>query len=411
MADTTQPPPSTALTVAEPYRGSNLLLSQFVVPLMRGEPVTISRPAEGADVGALVADVMTDDRAHQYLSLELQQRAARMLVHPPLMELRPSDIKLMIAAYQSCWFFHSAVEEGRIWESRLRNIQEETLALLDTIGMPENTGQAVLRHLLLRHLPRLSRTDYHLSFSFFWNDLRFYGTDPDWVKLPGRSNPSIDRQTVSVAQEVQARPVASIYRRTIWLSPITNILSCHQLHPHFTFWGTLGVLAVPQLCRYITSELLHQGLQDFMPALGAGALKTIEDIQESRAHRRYIARFIYNLVLLHANFSDDEELATPTVFAPSSEPRRPQPQRDNAAMDPVRAARESRHKDLHENGLMFIALARALHNMRGPLGASHLLTETELTERLQLFFDTNTVEDSRVRDVEKRLRAALNWPH
>lgn len=403
---------STALTVAEPYRGANPLLENFVVPLMRGEQVTISRPASGDDVSALVADVMTQDRANQYLTLELQRRAARMLAHPPLLELRPSDLKLTIAAYQACWFFHTSVEEGKVWESRQRNIQEETLQLLDTIGMPETTGQAIVRHLLLRHLPRLTRTDYHLTFSFFWSDLRFYGTEPDWVKLPGRGNPSIDREEVALARAVQARPVASIYRRTVWLSPLTNLLSCDLLHPHFTFWGTIGALAVPQLCRYVTSELLRGGrLQRYMPALAVGGLKTIEDTQEARAHRRYVARFLYNLVLTHARFEDSERLATPTIFAPAPEQRRPSPQRDNAAADPARAARDSRHKDLHENGLTFFALARALHNMRGPLGAAHLTNDALLMERVAAFFDANPVEDSRVHDVERRLRTALNWPH
>ena len=117
------------LSLSDPYLGAHPIITEFVLPMVRGETVTIGGPARGEDISALIADIITNDRANQYLQLEIQRRTARLLSQPPLVELRPSDIKLTIAAYQVCWFFHSAVEEGKVWESRQRNVLDATLAM------------------------------------------------------------------------------------------------------------------------------------------------------------------------------------------------------------------------------------------------------------------------------------------
>ena len=131
------------------------LLEHFVLPLLRGQQVSIGVPLGKSHLDEIIAAVMTGDDSIKHLQFELQAMASRLVAHPVMIELGIDDVKLMAAAYQVCWFFHTSPEKEKIWERRIENIVEETMALVQTVDYPRNEGQLLGRHLLLRHMVHL----------------------------------------------------------------------------------------------------------------------------------------------------------------------------------------------------------------------------------------------------------------
>ncbi len=363
---------STALVLTE---NAPAPLTHFLVPLVQGQTVHIGVPLTARHLNEAEAAVMTGNRSIQHLQLLLQDMATRLVPHAVHIELTVEDIRMAAAAYQICWFFHWSVEEGRIWKRRLDNVVKELGELLARVGLPRTEAQLLGRHLLFRHLPALFRVDTRVEFGFFWGTLDFIGTEPDWVKLPGRSKGVMERSAVWVGQRVFEKPVGQAFWRLMGLTPLTALLHCDRLFPYFSFWGAASALSLPSVCRLVTSAYVDGGLWRRMPALEKAFRQMLGDPQESVAHRRYMARFLYNLVLTHVSFCDEDDIY-----------RYP----DISAFEPpdvqgvARTSRDLQTLDLSG----FYAVIDALHALRGPLGAAHLMSDPELLASVERFVAT-----------------------
>lgn len=379
------------------------LLRHFIIPLVQGEPVSIGVPLNKGHLDEAVAAVVTGDRVISELEMVLERLATRLVAHPVRIQLTEEELRLAAVAYQVCWFFHWAPEQQRVWGSRLENIVAETEGLLSRVGLPKTVGQALGRHLILRHLPLVYRVDTTISFDFFWSPLEFIGADKvEWVKLPGRSRGRKEERSVWVWRQVYQKPIGRAFWQMMSLSPLTNLLHCDRMHPYFTFWGTATALSVPSLCRLVTNRYLEVGLGQMMPALAKGFYKMLNDPQQPLSHKRYIARFVYNLALTHCALTREEaldRLPSAPLFGVSGGAGVPD-DRDEGGADTAK-----------DSPVTFYALVEALHMLRGALGGAHLCADEALSQRLSRFLAAARLEPGHAESAARELARGLQYEH
>jgi len=371
--------------LTERYAIAPVLLRDFAAPLMRGSAITMGDPLSAKLYLDLIGGMLASESAFAHFQLELQRRANRSFVDPPLIELHRADLDLVATAYQFCWFFHGLAEDHRVWDRRQRNLYDEAMELVARVPAPPDDVAAFTRHLLLRHLPRVVRNDTHLSFNMLWGDLHFKGTEPKWLRLPGRRNPAIKRETVWLARTGSRPELRALFDAILARSPLTRLLGLPELGPQTQVQGLIATLAVPRLCRYATLSMLEGGLPDYMAPLAITALDYIRDADAPVLHRRYLAKFVYNLCLTWCMFADDKALTT-----------------DYAASGPTDSSvAVARRK--------FTALIAALHDFRGELGAAHLFADPDLERRVGMLLDASRTDPATERSVRDAVRAHLRF--
>ncbi len=367
----------TALVTTRDAIGTPQLLRHFLLPLIRGQAVTMGVPLNKAHLEDALASVVTGEASIHDLQFELQTMAARLVAHPLMIDLTVDDMKLAAAAYQVCWFFHWAPERDRIWRRRLENIAAETEALVGSVGLPRSEAQVVARHLMFRHLPRLFRQDTKVEFGAFWGSLQFMGTEPSWVKLPGRSRGALSREKVWVYREIASRPVSRAWRHIMSLSPLTNLLACDRMGADFSYWGAVAALALPSTCRIVTNDYLKRGLGPVAPTLARGFMAYAPDASQPLTHRLYVARFLYNLVASWCQVQPVEALDAPLEAGQGQEVS------------------------------LFYEVAHALHGLRGPLGGAHLMSDEVLLGRVERFLRAPGLDRRRLGEVGEAVAVGL----
>ncbi len=367
------------------------LLRDFVAPLVLGEPVHVGGPLTREDLEGLVAQAQGPGELDGLL-LQMQRQARELTPEPVLVELGPQEMVLAAVAYQVAWYFHDSVERRKVWQRRLTYQAEQGERLLSRVGLPQTQGRLLGRHLLLRHVARLFRTDTRLEFGAVWGPVSFFGQEPRWRKLPLRGDPLVEKRRVWVSREVFGRPAAPLYYGLMARSPLTSLLDCERLHPHFTFWGSAWALGLPWMCRLVTSAYVGKGLEAVMPALWQAFWRYAEDRGEPLGQRRYLARFLLNLGLTHCMFTPPERLE---VFEgnPKAHPYVPKAEGGEAA--------------LREQARGFHDLFWALYEFRGFLGGAHLVSAGQLEARVAAFSSALVGRDEQRRVARERLRVAL----
>lgn len=387
------------------------LMGEFVRPLALGQRVTIREPLSRESMEILVAQTaLSDDGELGQLKRQLQALARRLLPQELWLEILPAEMKLVAVAYQVCWFFHHSVEEGRVWQRRLQELVEGCDRVLSSVGLPRSQGQLIARHLLLRHLPQVYRTDTRLEFGAFWQPLEFLGTTPDWARWPLRSNPLQEKRQVWIHQHVYARPAGRLYYGVLSRSPLTNLLHCDRLHPQFTFWGAVSALALPDVCRLVTNDFLARGLHEVMPALAHGFGRFLEDEREPLSHRRYVARFLLNLGLSWCYFAPKEQLGIISGrdrYATAAEKLKAVGAATTRPRGVAEAPTPPRAELLDPRS--FYPWFWALYRLRGPLGAAHLDSDGELRERVALFLAAAHLTEEEKRQAWQRATRGLGY--
>lgn len=374
------------------YDQAPALLREFALPLMRGEAIRVADPVSELVYWDYIGGLTARARCFATLGLELQRRARRLLVNPPLLEVRTDDLQLTVVAYTWCWLFHPLPEEKRIWARRMSSQLEATRLLLDEIPPPQDVGQALVRHLLLRHLPRLYREDVTVTFPLFWSTLEFKGTEPRWAKLPGRQG-SPQRQRRRLVATSHQRPEAhELLEAILQRDPLTRLLELESLAPSATFTGTLPVLGVPSLCRLVTQRWVDGGLERIAAPLARSFVAFIDSDAEPLPQKRYLARFVYNLLLTWCALRDADALRQPWTLP--------------AAQTRAATAAGERNPEAWAQDLLHIGAA--LHAMREGLGAGHITRGApHLAGRLEAWQSSSSPDPSRAALIERRLRERL----
>ncbi len=381
-------------------RASGGLLEDFVQPLVMGQKVFIHEPLDRNALDRLVSCAVEPDTFLRSLQSSMYAMALRLVPHALDIRLTEQDLKLAAVAYQICWFFHGDAEEGNLWQSRAKKLVEECERVLSTVGLPRTEAELIGRHLLLRHLSRVFRTDTKLEFNaFFWRNLEFRGQEPQWARWPLRADPLVERTQVRVHEHVYAKPAGRLYYGVLSRSPLTNLLQCDRLYPQFTFWGSVVALALPAVCRLVTDRYMSRGLHEVMPALAHAFGRFLEDSREPLAHRRYMARFMLNLGLTWCYFSPRESLG---VF-PGGKPVEGQQAVAVGATPPASSPKQS------EATARFYEFFDALYALRGPLGATHLASTEDLDKRVALFVSAANLNQERQSMIKQKIASCLDY--
>ena len=200
--------------------------------------------------------------------------------------------------------------------------------------------------------------------------------------------------------------VCDIFVRLLKLSPLTNLLDCFRTHPWFDFGGTIVVLALPSLCRVTTNEILRQGLARYIPALGRGFLTYISTKSEPTSDKRYVARFLLNLLISHCYFAPDKELSsTPDLHhLGSTTPSGLPPPAHTEEEDKAKQERKARYRTDIRN---FYAIMSALFRLRGPLGATHVSQIPGLLDRDERFLGAANLDRAVLTDAGRDVAAGL----
>jgi hypothetical protein len=155
-------------------------------------------------------------------------------------------------------------------------------------------------------------------------------------------------------------------------TPITILLEAEKMGEALDFSAMVGALARPMTCRFVTNGILERGIHQVLDPL-AGAFQRFLDGPAPLVHKRYVARFLYNLVLTHCAFDVGEK--------PSS----------------GRAKMPNRHKTL---------LYTALHRLRSDLGADHLFSDEVLASRSEFFVVPVMESGEGIEELEAKATAA-----
>jgi hypothetical protein len=398
-------PPQTALVTTQ---GAGLL-ERFAWPMALGQRVILGEPLGRASLAALLGLAREGQGgALEGLRRLLQVQARQLMAQPVAVEIQEPELRLVAVAYHICWTFHAQAEEGRLWRHRADALFEGCERLLKSVGLPRSLGQLVGRHLLLRNLPELYRTDTRLEFGALWGSLEFLGSSPQWVRWPLRSDPLVTRRQTWLHEHIYARPAGRLYYGVMSRSPLTSLLRCERVHPQFTFWGATAALANRELCRLVTNDYLSRGLVAVMPALANAAWRFFEDQREPLAHRRYIARFLLNLGLSWCHFQAPEALLAPP----------PSPSGDTLALLKALGAAPTHPVDLSKlasprrellEPRAFYLLFGGLYALREALGAAWVAQEPALQEQAARFVSAASLTLDELAATRRRLQRGLGY--
>ena len=395
------------------------LFSHFVVPLYRGEAVSVESPLNRLHLDDALASVSTGDGLAHQIAFELQAMARHLLNHELEITIGLDEVRLAAAAYQICWFFHGAVEDGRVWKRRMDNISSEVEELLDTVEPILTEEVLVARHLMFRNLVRLERTDSKVEFGRWWGALNFKGQEPRWTRFPGRGKGFVSRTRVQVSRSVKDRAVGDSFSKLMGHTPLTALIESVEIGGHFDFGSAIAPLALTATCRLVTNRILERGLGEYIGTLGVSFLDHLRS-DAPVAHKRYLARFLYNLLLTHCAFEvDGESLMAPLDGAVHRAAMRGG---GGAFTSPwweeTLAGRGEGYDSAAAGGLGVKAgtvervtleisqiLFVTLHMLRGPLGGAHLLSDEALALRVERFL-SRMVERERM--VVSEVKAATN---
>ena len=145
-------------------------LDAFVLPLLRGGPVMVSRPLRPRDK-ALLAEELASGSRPELLFTRLR-RAQQLTPHPALPDPDDDELSLWIGLHNTLVFDHP--ERARVWarNSTWRRVEGATRTLL-TLPFPSNTGEGLVRHLSVGAFLDLRRTDTVITSAA--GEMRFAG--------------------------------------------------------------------------------------------------------------------------------------------------------------------------------------------------------------------------------------------
>lgn len=388
------------------------ILDRFLWPLCFGTgKVALAHPLTRAAVDQLLSEAAARSSAIHDLEVGLQQLADQLVPHGVDIRVDEDDLRLVVAAYHVAFQLHHSVSEGKIWDRRLQNLDDEVWKILARVPVATTEGQLLARHLMLRHLPVAYRIDTRVEFGAFWGPLTFRGQEASWVQLPLRKHHHIEKSSVWLGADEEERQIGNIYARLLALSPVTKLVHIPTLGPRFTWEGCVAALAAPGPCRLVTNTVLNEGLPHAMPHMGHAFIALCTRASEPVSHKRYLGRFLLNLALTYVTFASEEELDTFPALKDIDTP--PPPGVPAPRTDPISGRQEHekrRRAMLLGRAGQFYGVIDALHRLRGPLGAAHLYAEPELEARVQRFIGAANLDKTKRVETFQIVANGLQYP-
>jgi hypothetical protein len=293
-------------------------VSTFLLPLVRGGAVHVSRPLGHGAVDRLVRTLPAlEPEATSELAVRRQSVAARILpaARPP--ELDEATVRLGAALHDLLALAHPGLA-GAGAARRQASISTAALELA-SVGPPASARQAVDRHSLLARLPEIVRVDR--TVHFWLGRQTFVGRRPPRrvMAMPAVRRVRIERTDRGWLREIGIPAVARpAFLALSVASPLGEALDPLRLDPPVAWGRILPVLRHAALARAVAGRALEVGLLRAGDAL-AEALYRFASFHDppiglpaSAEAIAFALRFLAHLVWLDVLFGGGHEKPSDT---------------------------------------------------------------------------------------------------
>jgi hypothetical protein len=253
-------------------------VSEFLLPLVHGGTVEVSRPLSRRRVEALArahaeSAGPIERRAAKLLGRSRQRALASLVASPPRPELDEATWRIGAAVHNLLALGHPEVGGGRGAELRIDRVATAAAALA-RLGAPATVGEALARHSMLARLPELVRTD---SVVRFWlGRMTFVGRPPPPRVL---AFPRLRGIEVETTRRVWMRDVGvpaaarGAFLALTEASPLGEALDPLRLDPPLAWGRVLTVLRFREICRAVAGRHLEIGVARAGDALAAALFR------------------------------------------------------------------------------------------------------------------------------------------
>jgi hypothetical protein len=306
-------------------------LNEFVLPLVAGGELVVSRPLSLDDIQHWTADlphasealVAVDDARHDAL--------ATLVCRPPALVLDGDELMLAAALHNVLFLVHPRAEAWTVSQRARRRLIDLSLHMAAQ-PLSRNRRRVLARHALFHNLFDISRTD--VKVSWWTGSKRFLGQRPP-PRLTAWRGVRRVREESSVAgydellASAEAAPVmATLLRRT----PLTQLLGNHTSAPALHWEDATFLLRDVELARAVAYEAVRPPEPRAQVATAARYAAAFEQMLErspAEADLRAVASFlVYLNVLLALGEIRQRDLRAKsaliaTVLAPERAGQRP----------------------------------------------------------------------------------------
>jgi hypothetical protein len=275
-------------------------LHEFVLPLVAGGDVRVSRVFGAVELRRLEDGAFTNDGDERALALAEARQAvmAELLIDPAPPRLDDEALRLAIAVQAMLFFGHPAASSATVRKSRLREVAAWATDLLAQLVPAEGPTQLAARHSILHHLFDLGRDDVRVSF---WAGRReFRGQEPPARLLAWQRVRRVreERWRTPIVAEALGDPLArAILDALLVASPLTDLLAPTRTDPPLDLARLAPHLQHASIARAVCDRWLTLGLGEVGGPL-VGALFRLYDQRGQRVAARIATVFACHLVLL-----------------------------------------------------------------------------------------------------------------
>ncbi len=291
-------------------------LERFVLPLVAGGELHITRPLTTADLrrfeaelgDATVALVAVDDARTDVIS-ELVARA-------PALVLDTDELALSVGLHNALVLAHPDADGALVTDAMRRKIAAAALRMVSQ-PLSRARTRVLARHALLHNVLDLGRAD--VTVSWWTGRARFLGQKPP-ARLTAWKGMRRVREEVTRAgfDELLASPevapvVASLLRRT----PLTQLLASTASAPPLHWEDAVFLLRDAELARAVAYAAVRPDeprLQVAAPARMAAAFEQMLERSPPAADIRAVAAFLSHVAALLA--MSEAHLTSPSAKSP-----------------------------------------------------------------------------------------------
>lgn len=304
-------------------------LQGFVLPLVRGGPISVARP-----ISIEEAERFGQDLAHASEALVAVDDArasvlADLVVKPPTLVLEEDEVYLAAALHNVLFLVHPDADNVTVTR-RVRGRIAETARRLAAQPLSRSRRRVLARHALLHNVFDIGRTDTRVTW--WTGHAEFKGQPPPARLLAWEGVRRVKREDTTARYDEllssdEATPVMAILLRR---TPLTQLLGSHPQAPALHWEDAVFLLRDAELARTIAYHALAPVAPDervAAPARFAAAFEQMLERSPGDEDVRAVAAFLVHLsvLLAHAEVRqrDGRSALLTTVLAPERAGKRP----------------------------------------------------------------------------------------
>lgn len=310
-------------------RTASDFLQGFVLPLVRGGPISISRPISMDEAARFGQDLAHASEALVAVDEARAEVLAPLVVQPPSLVLDEDEIALAAALHNVLFLVHPDADNVTVTR-RVRARIAETARRLAAQPLSRSRRRVLARHALLHNVFDITRVDTRVTW--WTGTAEFQGQPPPARLLAWEGVRRVKREDTTARYDElmssdEATPIMAILLRR---TPLTQLLGAHPQAPALHWEDAVFLLRDPELARTVAYQALAPIAPDervAAPARFAAAFEQMLERSPGEDDVRAVAAFLVYLgvLLAHAEVRqrDGRSALLTTVLAPERAGKRP----------------------------------------------------------------------------------------